>query len=200
MSDIERNMLRRAVLAERDRLSVDERLRRSSMITSRLLRMPELIPAETIFVYMHFRSEVLTMELITQLLARAKNVTIPYVLADTSRMLAIRITDPEHQVIPGYYGIPEPLPPLLKHAACQPDTIDAVIVPGSVFDRGGRRLGYGGGFYDRFLALEAPQAVRISPAYELQLVERVPVEPHDQRMDFVVTEKTIYTCRRNRNA
>lgn len=200
MSDTERNKLRRAVLAERDRLPVAERYRKSSLITSRLLRMPELIHAATVFVYMHFRSEVLTLELIRQLLVLKKNVAVPWTEIGTFRLLAIRITDPENQFRPGYCGIPEPLPSLVEHSACHPDTIDAVIVPGAVFDRSGGRLGYGGGFYDRFLARNAPRAVRISPAYELQLVHRVPLEPHDQCMDFVVTERKIYQCRRNRHA
>ncbi|MHB8809208.1 MAG: 5-formyltetrahydrofolate cyclo-ligase, partial [Desulfobulbaceae bacterium] len=63
----------------------------------------------------------------------------------------------------------------------------------------GGRLGYGGGYYDRFLALEAPQALRIALAFGLQVVEQVPVEPHDQLMDFVVTEANLYDCRRMRH-
>jgi len=198
MNASDRTMLRRVVLEKRDMLSPGEQQRRSSLITSRLVGMEELGGAAKVLVYMHFRSEVWTLELIRLLLAGGKTVSIPCVVPGASRLLAVRITDPVNQVRPGYCGIPEPLPGLLDHCACDPADIDVVIVPGSVFDRRGGRLGYGGGFYDRFLAVDAPGALRISPAYELQLIERVPVESHDQFMDFVVTERRIYACRRKR--
>lgn len=78
----------------------------------------------------------------------------------------------------------------------EPASIDVVIIPGSVFDRQGGRLGYGGGYYDRFLAQAAPQALRVALAYELQLVDAIKLQPHDQLMDWLVTEKTSYHCRR----
>ena len=80
-----------------------------------------------------------------------------------------------------------------------PATIDTVLIPGSVFDPSGGRLGYGGGFYDRFLTEAAPRAIRLGVAFELQLVDQVPMEPHDQYMDILVTEQQIYDCRRIRN-
>ncbi|MDD3617764.1 MAG: 5-formyltetrahydrofolate cyclo-ligase [Desulfobulbaceae bacterium] len=198
MKASDRTKLRRAVLEERNLLSPGELQRRSTLITAGLLGMQELDRAATVLVYMHFRSEVRTLELIRLLLARGKTVSIPCVVPGVSRLLAVRITDPVNQVRPGYSGIPEPLPELLSHGICDPADLEVVIVPGSVFDRRGGRLGYGGGFYDRFLTVDAPGALRISPAYELQLVARVPMEPHDQFMDFVVTERRIYACGRNR--
>lgn len=200
MNTSDRNRLRRTVLAERDRLSAGERRRKSSLITAHLMEMQELMNAATVLVYMHFRSEVRTLELIRQLLAQGKTVAIPTTVTVKSRLLAVRITDPKIQVRPGYCGIPEPLPGLIDNSTCNPDDIDAVIVPGAVFDHCGGRLGYGGGYYDRFLALDAPRAVRVGPAFELQLVDRVPVEPHDQFVDFVVTERKVYDCRRYRHA
>jgi 5-formyltetrahydrofolate cyclo-ligase len=77
-----------------------------------------------------------------------------------------------------------------------PASIDTVLIPGSVFDVTGGRLGYGGGFYDRFLSNSAPQATRIGLAFSRQLVDRVPMEPHDQYMDFLVTEEQIFDCKR----
>lgn len=200
MNSIDRIELRRTVLARRDGLAENQRRRKGSLITSSLLAMPELFEAATVFVYIHYRSEVPTRELILLLLARKKTVAVPCTVPANSRLLAVSITDPDSQVRPGYRGIPEPFPWLVETGTCKPEEIDAVIVPGSVFDRRGGRLGYGGGYYDRFLAFDAPRAVRIGPAYELQLIKRVPLEPHDQLMDFVVTEKAVYDCRRNRHA
>ena len=195
MNSIQRNTLRRDVLARRDGLSLHERTEKSALITTALLGHRKIIDAERVFTYMHFRSEVQTGDLISSFLAAGKTVTVPYTLKKESRLLAVRITDPEHQVKPGYCGIPEPLSHLVEQETCAPEEINVVIVPGSVFDRTGGRLGYGGGFYDRFLSREAPGAVRIGLAYELQLVDRVPVEAHDQFMDFLVTEDKLYDCR-----
>ncbi len=200
MNKEQRNSLRKKMLAKRDRLSDVEREEKSSRITSSVMALSDMNRAHVILVYMHFRSEVQTSVIIRQMLARKQQVTIPYTHVRTSHLSAIEITDTETQVTSGYCGIPEPLPEQVEHASCDPKKIDVVIVPGSVFDRSGGRLGYGGGYYDRFLAQQAPQAVKIGLAFELQLVDRVPVEPHDQFMDFIVTEKNLYDCRRNGNA
>jgi 5-formyltetrahydrofolate cyclo-ligase len=189
------------MLAERDRIPPHLLKARSLAITTRVLDLPVLANAAVVFVYMHFRSEVRTDALIRALLAMERTVCVPRTLPGQSRLLAVRISDPDHEVAPGYHGIPEPLPHLLTGGAViSPRDINAVIVPGSVFDSGGGRLGYGGGYYDRFLALEAPAAVRLALAFGMQLVDKVPAEPHDQYMDWVVTEEKLYDCRRNRHA
>lgn len=200
MNITERNTLRRNILTVRDRLSDHERAQKSASAVATILCHPLVVDASVMFTYVHFRSEVQTLDLIHSLLAAGKTVTVPHTLKEVSRLLAVRITDPESQLEPGYCGIPEPLPSLVEQEVCPPGDIDVVIVPGSVFDRKGGRLGYGGGFYDRFLSVDAPRAVRIGLAYELQLVERVPVEAHDQFMDFLVTEDKLYDCGRDEHA
>jgi 5-formyltetrahydrofolate cyclo-ligase len=200
MSKEHRNTMRQKVLARRDRLSGIERGEKSISISSRVMALPEITVARIVLVYMHFRSEVQTSEMIRQMFAAHQTVTIPHARPDTSHLVAVSVTDLDQHVAPGYCGIPEPLPERIENASCDPKTIDAVIIPGSVFDRCGGRLGYGGGYYDRFLTTDAPGAVRIGLAFELQMVDRVPVEPHDQLMDFVVTEENLYDCRRNRDA
>jgi 5-formyltetrahydrofolate cyclo-ligase len=200
MNHEERNTMRRQTLTLRDSIPVHERAEKSLGISSRVMAIPEIKGAATILVYMHFRSEVQTTELINRILAAGKDLAIPRTLPATLQLAAVRITDLDTQIAPGYCGIPEPLPVLAQQASCDPQIIDAVVVPGSVFDRFGGRLGYGGGFYDRFLTTAAPGAARVGLAFELQMVDKVPVEPHDQFMDFVVTEENLYDCRRNRHA
>ena len=200
MSKEHRNTMRQEVLTTRDRLSSIERLEKSISISSQVMALSEVTVAQIVQVYMHFRSEVQTSEIIRQMFVANQIVTIPYTNPDKSQLVAVRVTDLNQQVAPGYCGIPEPLLELVENASCDPVTIDVVIIPGSVFDRCGGRLGYGGGYYDRFLTIDAPNALRIGLAFELQLVDKVPVEPHDQLMDFVVTEENLYDCRRNRNA
>jgi len=195
-----RNNLRRSVLADRDGLVPAELEEKSSVIAARLATMPEVASATAVLVYMHFRSEVRTLEVIRWMLAEGKTVAIPLTRPKISRIEAVRIDDPEKEATPGYFGIPEPLPHLVQTQTLNPYDLDLVLVPGSAFDVQGGRLGYGGGYYDRFFSSEATRAVRIGLAFDLQLVEKVPIESHDQLMDFVVTERNTYDCRRNRYA
>jgi len=199
--DTERRMiLRTEAQTARDTLTESERTKWSRRICYRLIDLPIVRDAEVVFVYMHFRSEVQTGEFIDHCLRQGKVVAIPHTLSEEKRLLSVRITDRQLDTEPGYCGIPEPRPGLLRGADFVPEKIDVAIVPGSVFDRAGGRLGYGGGYYDRFLFREARRAFRIGLAYDMQIVDRVPVERHDQLMDLVVTESNIYDCRRNRHA
>jgi 5-formyltetrahydrofolate cyclo-ligase len=191
-----REQIRRSALHTRDRITDEVRRRKSLCITSRVLAMEEVRRAAVLFVYMHFRSEVETLELIERLLAAGHIVTVPVTLREKTSLLAVRITDPHSQVTPGYCGIPEPVASHVVQHTVDPAGIEAAVVPGVVFDRSGGRLGYGGGYYDRFLHRAAPAAVRIGLAFEDQLVEKVPVQPHDQTMDYVVSELQVYCCRR----
>lgn len=195
-----RNSWRHKILAGRDRLSPAELVEKSGRIADRLFSVEEISEAHVFFIYIHFRSEVQTLDIVRRFLAEGNTVTVPLTMANESRLLAVRITDPQNQLEPGYCTIPEPVPGLVPKSVVDPAKIDVVIVPGSVFDRFGGRLGYGGGYYDRFLDQEAAGALRIGLAFELQLVDQVPLESHDQLMDFVVTEKKIYDCRRLRHA
>ena len=179
--------LRRRILARRDALGGHERQQLSEQLCTRLPAEPLFSRCGTVMVYVHFRSEVQTNRIIEQLLAQGREVAVPLTLAREKRLLAVRITDPEQQLSPGYCGIPEPRPELLADQVLEPGQLDAVLVPGSVFDEQGGRMGYGGGFYDRFLAREAPAALRIGLAFDLQVLPRLQLAPHDQPLDLIVT-------------
>ncbi len=194
-----RNQLRQHKLAIRDNLSPRLREKMSRSIKHLLLSHPAVTAADHLFMYVHFRSEVSTLPLLETLLSQGKGVSVPLTQLDTSCLLAVGITDPVKQLAPGCYGIPEPTPEQVAAATVDPGKINTVLVPGSVFDRLGGRLGYGGGFYDRFLTQSAPDAVRVGLAFEDQLTDAVPMQPHDQFMDMLVTEKRIYDCRRLRD-
>jgi 5-formyltetrahydrofolate cyclo-ligase len=193
-------LLRKERLAARDRLDPVSRCEKSWRIHRLLLACPAAAAAEHFFLYVHFRSEVETMTLLTKLLEDGKTVSVPLTLRREGRLLAVRITDPASQLRPGCFGILEPSRQQTAQAMINPARIDIALVPGSVFDRRGGRLGYGGGFYDRFLSQDAPQALRVGLAFAIQLADRVPLEPHDQLMDMLVTEEQLYECRRNCHA
>ena len=185
----DRQKLRKGILAQRDMLTETDRREKSLKIAEKLWQQGEVEAAGSIFMYVNFRSEVETEELIRQCLARGKVVTVPYTDVKAKALLPIQIVDPEKDLSPGYCSIPEPNPS--RAARLPADSIDIVIIPGSVFDTNGGRLGYGGGYYDRFLVNDAPQAKRIGLAFEMQVVEKVPVLPHDQPLDILITEKRI---------
>ena len=189
MNNDERHSLRKQILGARDLLSASERLDKSSSATQNFWSLPEMQYWSTLFIYVHFRSELETLELIHRCLSEGKRVAVPLVDASTVSMIPLLIKDPEKDLVPGYYGIPEPDPQKSLRVAAR--EIDAAVIPGSVFDIHGGRLGYGGGYYDRFLVNDAPQAKRIGLAFEMQVVEQVPVQPHDQPLDILVTEKRI---------
>lgn len=186
---MDRQHLRQHILAARDALPKQEQTAKSRAIAAHLWRLAAFADCRAPFIYVHFRSEVATAELIRQCLAADKEVSVPLTITDAKRLDPYRLTDPETQLIRGYCGIPEPDP--TKTPLFDARRIDVVLLPGSVFDARGGRLGYGGGYYDRFLAEQAPQALRIGLAYEMQLVAAVPTLPHDQRLDYLVTEDRI---------
>ena len=193
MKESERSNLRKQILGARDQLNNSDRRQKSRAVMHNFLGLPEVSQWSTLFIYVNFRSEVETLELISHCLDQGKRVAVPLVESSTHTMLPLLIKDPGNDLVPGYYGIPEPDPK--KCILVEAEGIDAAVIPGSVFDINGGRLGYGGGYYDRFLQNAAPQARRIGFAFELQVVKQVPVLEHDQPLDILVTEKRIVNIR-----
>jgi len=183
----DRQDLRQSILGARDTLSVNKRHEKSIAVMHNFWNLPGMQRWSTLFMYVNFRSEVETLELIKGCINRGIRVAVPLVDAAAVRMIPLLIKDPERDLVPGYYNIPEPDPK--KTLPLKPGEIDAAVIPGSVFDVHGGRLGYGGGYYDRFLVNDAPQALRIGLAFEMQVVDKVPLEPHDQPLDILITEK-----------
>jgi 5-formyltetrahydrofolate cyclo-ligase len=184
------NQLRSDVLARRDALSDQERHSRSDRIAAALLASEALERSTTVFIYVSFRSEVETLPIITELLNRNKIVTVPLTITTEKRLEIVRIEDPGSDLVPGYCSIPEPRREMAEASSVRADKLDLVVLPGSVFDERGGRFGYGGGYYDRLLA-QIPKAARYGLAFELQVRERLELQPHDQILDAVITEKRV---------
>jgi len=181
----ERTALRTKILAARDGLPAEKRRHKSRAITQRLLALQEFARARHVFAYVSFRSEAETLDLIAHCLNRGVKVSVPLTQVQERRLLPYAIIDLNRDLVPGYCSIPEPLHTL---PLVDPASIEVVVTPGSVFDAQGGRLGYGGGYYDRFLHTAAPQALRIGLAFDLQVVEAVPLESHDEQLDYLITE------------
>ncbi len=190
--------MREKKISLRGSLSLKEIKKKSEKILFSLAGLPEIEESDIIFTYVNFRSEVLTIPFINMMLEKGKKITVPLTVVKEKKLLAVHLTAPEKELHPGYRGIPEPLLSTKNYPdkCIDPALIEAVIIPGSVFDYHGGRLGYGGGYYDRFLSNDAPGAVRIGLAFHLQMVDRLELQPHDQLMDIIITEKEIYYCER----
>ena len=184
------SQLRQDILAVRNNLTTDQLKKQSEAVHKNLLNQKEILNSDTIFVYVSFRSEVETLNLINTFLNLGKTVTVPITRVKEKRLDAIRITDPKTDLVPGYCNIPEPREELYPKQKADPADIDLILLPGSVFDERGGRFGYGGGYYDRFVS-SIPRASRVGLAFNLQIVEKAPIQAHDEILDLVVTETRI---------
>jgi 5-formyltetrahydrofolate cyclo-ligase len=181
---------RSRVLALRDALTSEERNSKTAAISERLVALQAFVEAGTIAAYASFATEFDTGPFLKQVLARNKRLVLPRVDRDSKRIQFHFVTDLDRSLIPGPWGIREPDPTQCRIA----DTgdIDFMLVPGVAFTPDCARLGYGGGFYDAAIDEARTDAAKVAAAFAVQLVEDLPVEPHDQRVDLVVTEDASY--------
>ncbi len=178
--------LRDRVLAARDRLPAAAHRASSQAIAATLAARDDFRAARAVLLTLPFRSEWDTTALVAAALDAGKTLVLPRV-NEASRMLELcAVADLDREAVAGFRGIREPD---ARCAHVAPDAVEWVLVPGVAFDRECRRLGYGGGYYDRLLASIAASAPRIAGAFELQIVERVPATQHDLGVDAVVTEQ-----------
>jgi 5-formyltetrahydrofolate cyclo-ligase len=178
--------IRERILRARNAMPAHLRSAASAAIAETLCGRSDFTAARVVLLTLPFGSEWDTRLLLSAALAQGKTIAVPRVNQER-RMLEIHaVCDAESEIAPGFRGIPEP------RAYCPPvalASIDWVLVPGVAFDAEGRRVGYGGGYYDRLLPLLEAGAARIAGAFELQVVERVPAAPHDTTVDAIVTER-----------
>ena len=176
--------LRIRTIAARDAQDPAIRTQDSEAIAKGVAALHSFSRARCVLLTLPFRSEWNSAPLLDAVLARGAAAVLPRVDAG-SRMLALhRIADPAHDIVVGYQGIPEPLPHLPRVDVRE---IDWVLVPGVAFDMEGGRLGYGGGYYDRLMALVDPSVPRVAGAFDLQIVASVPSAPHDLTVHKIVT-------------
>jgi len=184
--------IRRQIISQRLALSPGEVILKSEKISNLIIGLPEWRHALTVMVYLAFRQEVDTASLISQALAAGKQAVVPVCLENPRRLLASRLLNTEEDLAPGAWGILEPKPESLRPV--DPAEIDLVLVPGVAFDRSGNRLGYGAGYYDRFLRSLTHRAKAVALAYQLQVFEHIEADEHDFPVDFVVTEEGVIDC------
>lgn len=184
----DKRTVREIALKLRAALTVGDRERKSQKIHALLSALPEFQQAKTIMSFLNFRDEVDTTLLAEEILDSGKRLILPR-CAPQGVLIPAEIHDLKEDIEPGKWEIREPKKEGLSQA--DPKDIDLIIIPGAAFDRQGNRLGYGGGFYDRFLNRLHPEVPKIALAFACQILLEIPVEPYDLRVDALVTEEGV---------
>lgn len=155
----------------------------SEKIIEKFLSFFDLSNFQTFMLYYPHRREVDTRPLIKKLLSMGKNVALPKV--EGMDLKPVKIKDLDSLVV-GYAGIKEPVGQEVEEKS-----IDLVVVPAVAYDKQGYRIGYGKGFYDRFLPKLKKNSLKVGFCYDFQLLEKIPHQPHDFKVDVVITPTQI---------
>jgi 5-formyltetrahydrofolate cyclo-ligase len=186
---MDKKQLRQQVITARNALEVDQRITWSRQIQQKLLSMPSFKFARAIAGFVDFRNEVYMRPILQAVLNANIALMLPRISPDGSQMTFYQVNDLTHFTT-SPLGIREPDPE--RCALADPNQLSLVLTPGVAFTKDGYRLGYGGGYYDRFFETISADVQRIGLAFELQIVPKVPHEAHDVRVHCVVTESAIY--------
>ena len=207
--------IRKRLLEQRNALSTEEVNEKSSALFERLCALKEYGNAKIVLAYMDYRNEIMTVEFIKRCMRNGKRVALPKVevknvmassvsdkvllvpdvalsvsdkvsLVPEYTLSVYEINEVERDTIPGFKGIPEPDSAGLNKL--DPKEIDLAVIPGVAFDYDRHRVGYGAGFYDRFLPMLRPDCIKAGVAYSFQLVDKIPSGRYDMPMDIIVTD------------
>lgn len=176
--------LRRRLLAARAALSEADRRALNVGVTRQVLSSALYRGAQTLFIYVSMAEEIGTHDIIRQAFVDGKRVCVP--LCGSRGEMTARCISSMGQLAPGVYGI---LEPPVTAALVPPEQIGLVIAPALACDRKGYRLGYGGGYYDRFLSRTSAQTAVLCAAQ--CVVDELPVEPFDRRCEWIITEGRV---------
>ena len=170
--------LRKAIRTRKRAMTEEEIERRSRSLCQKFLESDAYRACRTLYGYLPYNQEVRTLPILAQALADGKQVAVPKVYGDDMKFIVLADLT---QVSKGYAGIPEPI----ADAPVAEDETALVLMPGLAFDPQGHRIGYGGGFYDKFLSRE-PNHPTLALCYEFQMVEHLETEEFDIPVDTVI--------------
>jgi 5-formyltetrahydrofolate cyclo-ligase len=184
----EKKAVRRAIREARDALSDVERDRRTAAVTRHLFALPEMREAGTVMVFWSFGSEVGTAPILDRLHAEGRRSALPRV--EGTDIVPVRYVAGD-DMAEAAFGMHEPT----GEHVLRPDEVDVIVTPGLAFDRRGYRIGYGGGFYDRFFARTRGDALKVGVCFAFQVLDEVPHGGHDRPVDAIVTDEGSLRCR-----
>jgi 5-formyltetrahydrofolate cyclo-ligase len=163
----------------------------SNKIISAIMELPEFINSKNIMLYLSFNKEVNTYPLARWCLDNGKTVIAPYCIQSKREIVPYKITNLIGDLTKSTFGVMEPKHDILEKVNIE--DIDLIIVPGVVFDENCNRIGFGAGYYDRFLPKRLKNTTAIGIAYNYQIIDRVPTDAYDVPLDYIITqERTIF--------
>lgn len=175
---MDKKQLRDQIRQRKRAMTETEITEKSAALAQKFLATPLYKQAKTLYGYLPYNQEVRTVPILEQALADGKQVAVPKIYGDTMRFILLPDLS---KVEKGYSGIPEPI-------ADEPianDETALVLMPGLAFDPKGNRMGYGGGFYDKFLEAE-PGHPTVALCYDFQMLPHLDTEAHDIPVDLVL--------------
>lgn len=193
--------LRKEILQRRDALTLEERREKSHQIAEKVISQKEFIEADKVLLFASYKSEVNTSEIFGVAKRLSKDIYYPKVVGKEMEFFKV---ESEDDLLEGYRGIREPQMSLERQF--RPSSTDkiCVIMPGAVFDEAGNRIGYGGGYYDKFFhqleeefqweeACSEECVYKLAVAFECQIVEagQILCDKHDIKPDCVMTEDSM---------
>lgn len=188
-----RNEIRRKLTA----MSAEDRHRDSTIACSRLCSLEAFQRARVVMLYMPLPTEVDVTPIALKCFQLGKTVCVPKVDWQRLDMIAVEVNAIDDRVMDiDEHGIRTPK----QGQPIPPSMLDLIVAPGIAFDSHGRRLGRGGGFYDRFLARTRDSAVRVGIAFDGQVIDDIPTQDHDLMVDIVITDRRITNAKPLRSA
>jgi len=190
--------IRKSIITQREKISSGARDKHNFAITERLLELPAYRQSAVVLGYMNIGAEFASEMWVARALADGKRLVLPRVNHHTNLLDLYWVEDVEDQLAAGLWGIREPIVESCKRLD-NLNEVEFALLPGVAFTRGGARLGYGGGFYDKLLArldyLDGmPRPVLASAAFALQVVEHIPQEETDIKVGWIITELESIAC------
>lgn len=192
-TDADKSALRNGYVAARKRLSVEAAARSDAAIAERLFSFPIFCEAPLVLTYVSLACEIDTHAIIDRVLAEGRCVAVPLVDPRTRELSFYRI-EGRHQLALGYKGIAEPDPDACARLEERELFGSVCLVPGLVFDAQGHRIGYGGGFYDRFLWHYPGDKIALARTMQISS-NPLPASRLDVPVDFIVSEHHVWACR-----
>lgn len=183
MEGLNKKQIRKDIIKLRDEFDISEKIIADEIILKKLLLREEYIKCKNIFIYIGFGSEIDTRKYIERFWQDNKTVVVPRTNIEKKEMDVVKI-DNFDNLIKDKYGI---LEPDISEKAFDKDDIDLIIMPGVAFDRDGGRVGYGGGYYDKFLETLSSNVKKIALCYDFQIVKKIPLSSYDIKVDKIIT-------------
>ncbi|MFC1631009.1 5-formyltetrahydrofolate cyclo-ligase [Candidatus Omnitrophota bacterium] len=182
---VRKEKIRKEIKEQLNKQSDAQRLRKSNRIKQKLFQLAEFKRADHVMFYLATAEEVQTRAMIKAAQGLGKKILVPKVLRKEKRMIATLVADFEKELTTGPFGIEQAKDQYTREI---PGTsIDLVVVPGLAFDQQGRRLGRGGGYYDKFLSGLSEDTPRVGLAFDFQVLKNLPTLPHDTLLTKVIS-------------